>query len=33
MTKEGKQSPVVAVAILLILIGLFAFIAVLFRLT
>jgi putative membrane protein len=33
MTKEGKQSPVAAVAILLILIGLFAFFAVLFRLT
>jgi len=33
MTNEGKQSPVVAVAILLILIGLFAFVAVLFRLT
>jgi putative membrane protein len=33
MTKEGKQSPVTAVAILLILIGLFAFFAVLFRLT
>ncbi len=33
MTKEGKQSPVVAVAILLIFIGLFAFFAVLFRLT
>src|SRR5262245_41270441 len=33
MTKEGKQSPVVAVAILLILIDLFAFFAVLFRLT
>ena len=33
MTKEGKQSPVVAVAILLICIGLFAFFAVLFRLT
>jgi putative membrane protein len=33
MTKEGKQSPVIAVAILLILIGLFAFSAVLFRLT
>jgi putative membrane protein len=33
MTKEAKQSPVVAVAILLILIGLFAFFAVLFRLT
>jgi putative membrane protein len=33
MTQEGKQSPVIAVAILLILIGLFAFFAVLFRLT
>jgi putative membrane protein len=33
MTKEGKLSPVIAVAILLILIGLFAFFAVLFRLT
>jgi inner membrane protein YidH len=33
MTKEGKQSPVVAVAILLIGIGLFAFFAVVFRLT
>jgi putative membrane protein len=33
MTKEGKQSPVMAVAILLIGIGLFAFFAVLFRLT
>jgi putative membrane protein len=33
MTKEGRQSPVVAVAILLIGIGLFAFLAVLFRLT
>ena len=33
MTKEGMQSPVIAVAILLIGIGLFAFIAVLFRLT
>jgi putative membrane protein len=33
MTKEGKQSPVTAVAILLIGIGLFAFFAVLFRLT
>ena len=32
MTKEGRQSPVVAVAILLIGVGLFAFIAVLFRL-
>ena len=33
MTKEGKQSPVLAVAILLIFIGLFAFFAVLFRFT
>jgi putative membrane protein len=33
MTKEGKESPVIAVAILLIAIGLFAFFAVLFRLT
>jgi inner membrane protein YidH len=33
MTKEGIQSPVVVVAILLIGIGLFAFFAVLFRLT
>ena len=33
MTKEGMQSPVIAVAILLICIGLFAFFAVLFRLT
>jgi putative membrane protein len=33
LTKEGKQSPVIAVAIVLILIGLFAFFAVLFRLT
>jgi putative membrane protein len=32
-TQEGMQSPVMAVAILLILIGLFAFFAVLFRLT
>jgi putative membrane protein len=32
MTREGKQSPVIAVAILLILIGLFAFFAVLLRL-
>lgn len=31
MTEEGKQTPIVAVAILLILIGLFAFFAVLFR--
>jgi putative membrane protein len=33
VTKEGMQSPVLAVAILLIFIGLFAFFAVLFRLT
>jgi putative membrane protein len=33
MTKEGMQSPVIAIAILLICIGLFAFFAVLFRLT
>jgi putative membrane protein len=33
MTKERTQSPVIAVAILLIFIGLFAFFAVLFRLT
>ena len=33
VTKEGMQSPVLAVAILLILIGLFAFGAVLWRLT
>jgi putative membrane protein len=33
MTKEGMQSPVIAVAILLICIGLFAFFAVLLRLT
>jgi putative membrane protein len=33
MTKEGKHSPVLAVAILLIFIGLFAFGAVLWRLT
>jgi putative membrane protein len=33
MTKEGKQSPVIAVAILLIGIGVFAFLAVLLRLT
>jgi putative membrane protein len=32
MTKEGMQSPVIAIAILLIGIGLFAFFAVLFRL-
>ena len=33
LAKEGKQSPVIAVAIVLILIGLFAFFAVLLRLT
>jgi putative membrane protein len=33
MTKEGKKSPVVAVAILLILVGLFAFFSVLLRLS
>lgn len=33
MTREGKQSPVIAVAILLIFIGLFAFFAVLLRVT
>ena len=33
MTKEGRQSAVIAVAILLIGVGLFAFFAVLFRLT
>ncbi len=32
LTKEGGQSPVIAIAILLIFIGLFAFFAVLFRL-
>ena len=32
MTNEGKQSPIIAIAILLILIGLFAFAAVLLRL-
>jgi putative membrane protein len=32
MTKEGIQSPVIAVALLLIAIGLFAFFAVLLRL-
>ena len=32
VTNEGTQTPVVAVAVLLILIGLFAFFAVLFRL-
>jgi putative membrane protein len=33
MTKEGMQSPVIAIAMLLICIGLFAFFAVLLRLT
>jgi putative membrane protein len=33
VTKEGMQTPVIAVAIVLIFIGLFAFFAVLFRLT
>jgi putative membrane protein len=33
VTREGKQTPVMAVAIVLILIGLFAFFAVLLRLT
>jgi putative membrane protein len=33
VTKEGKQTPVIAVAIVLVFIGLFAFFAVLFRLT
>jgi len=33
VTQEGKQTPVMAVAIVLILIGLFAFFAVLLRLT
>ena len=33
LTKEGKQTPVIAVAIVLIVIGLFAFFAVLLRLT
>jgi hypothetical protein len=33
VTKEGKQTPVIAVAIVLIGIGLFAFFAVLLRLT
>jgi putative membrane protein len=32
MTKEGKQSPVIAIAVLLIFIGVFAFLAVLLRL-
>lgn len=32
MSNEGKQSPIIAVAILLILIGLFAFAAALLRL-
>jgi putative membrane protein len=33
MTKEGKHSPVLAIAIVLICIGVFAFFAVLLRLT
>ena len=33
VTKEGKQTPIMAVAILLIGVGLFAFFAVLFRLS
>ena len=33
VTKEGMQTPVIAVAIVLLLIGLFAFFAVLLRLT
>ena len=33
VTQEGKQTPVIAVAIVLLLIGLFAFFAVLLRLT
>ena len=33
LTKEGKQTPIIAVAIVLIVIGLFAFFAVLLRLT
>ena len=33
VTREGKHTPVMAVAIVLILIGLFAFFAVLLRLT
>jgi putative membrane protein len=33
VTKEGIQTPIIAVAIILIFIGLFAFFAVLFRLT
>ena len=33
VTKEGKQTPVIAVAIVLVFIGLFAFFAVLLRLT
>ena len=32
VTKEGLQSPIIALAILLILIGVFAFLAVLLRL-
>jgi putative membrane protein len=33
MTKEGRRSPLIAVAILLVCVGLFAFFAVLLRLT
>jgi hypothetical protein len=33
VTEEGKQTPVIAVAVVLILIGLFAFFAVLLHLT
>ena len=33
VTREGRQTPVIAIAVVLILIGLFAFFAVLFRLT
>ena len=33
VTREGRQTPVIAVAVVLILIGLFAFFAVLLRLT
>jgi hypothetical protein len=33
MTAEPKQSPVLAIAVLLVFIGLFAFFAVLFRLS
>jgi putative membrane protein len=33
MTKKGKESPVIAIAVLLVSIGLFAFFAVLLRLS